>query len=928
MIARNHVSRRMCNCFVLVVLWLCIGCGGGGSSSGGPGSSPPPPIPTVETNPHPPFRSRYLRTDSEYNPNALEFFPPHLTAYDRVHKRFFMSNTTLNRIDVFDSVAESQVRSILVPSPFGLDVAPDGSKLYVVTSFGDVYLIDPGAMQVLQRFPSSSIGPQGYRPTQVFILADGKLALEGPNGGFLVDGSPNFAVWNPTDNTITIVTDFSVGNIGQMTVTGDRTKVIIGGASNQLIAVYDPSTNTSIRVSPNVGFITEILATPDGKRIFVLGTGAEVFDASTLAELGSFDPGGADAVLSLDGSTIYAVNSISSVFATDTTTFMRKGWVANFNVVDLQQLIVPSAIDETGLIAGPIGHGAAFLDAAHVNQGQSGTDFNVGFLAPNTGPVSGGTALQTEILAGGSPITTGTVYIGNAGATNVSLSSSLFKGDTPPATAEGPADFTLVLPDGTIRMMPEDFSYGPTIVEVSTNASSAEGGAQGAIFGYGFGQQPSDVQVTIGGQPTAVTQVIQNASVSFPYPFPMDAIVFTVPPGTAGSSGTVTVATANGSASVANAFHYIPALQSYPLAGAFLMQGVYDPFRSVIYFTNQAQIEVFSPLSKGWLSPIALPNTDSGTVLVGIALSPDGNTLAVSDAGHDNIYVLNPGSASTAKGFGVNTGVDVKPFGVAVTDSGSVYYGTHDQNSDPPGELNKLNTTTGAITTFNLLKDADLFTRVLMSSDGTRVYANDGSGIWVLNTSDDSVAQNPQASNASDGNEDGTVSANGSVVLTGGLLADSDLNLFSDLTYVDRDVVLEAALFGQKVNANGSLVFQPLVDGLDILDGTTGLLQDRVELPLQLPTVFDSFAIDNADGLLFAITQTGIIQINVSSLPSNASSGRLKRAMTEGQASQHRNSESAAVSPINRRPHLHDVLRTQLRLELRNANPLGLRHLK
>lgn len=146
--------------FATVLLCALASCGGGSKSgSGGGGGSGP----TTETSAHPPLRTRYLRTDLQYNPNALQFFPPHVTAYDSVHKRFFISNTTLNRIEVFDAKQESQIGTIIVPEPWGMDISPDGSKLYVATTFGDVYLIDPGAMQVLlQRFPSSTIGPQRW----------------------------------------------------------------------------------------------------------------------------------------------------------------------------------------------------------------------------------------------------------------------------------------------------------------------------------------------------------------------------------------------------------------------------------------------------------------------------------------------------------------------------------------------------------------------------------------------------------------------------------------------------------------------------------------------------------------------------------------------------------------------------------------------
>lgn len=110
-------------------------------------------------------------------------------------------------------------------------------------------------------------------------------------------------------------------------------------------------------------------------------------------------------------------------------------------------------------------------------------------------------------------------------------------------------------------------------------------------------------------------------------------------------------------------------------------------------------------------------------------------------------------------------------------------------------------------------------------------------------------------------------SSDGTVLLASDLLMDEGLAVFGDLTYVDRDVWLALAVYGQKLNTNGSLVFQPLTNGIDVLDGTTGLLQCRVTLPLTLPNVYDALAIDDTDNLLFAITATGIAQVNPASLP-------------------------------------------------------------
>lgn len=870
-------------CVSTVALCLLSSCGRVGESGldGGSGGSGP----TTEIGPHPPIRARYLRTDIQYNSNSLQFFPPHVTAYDSVHKRFFISNTTLNRIDIYDGAQESLIGSIIVPEPWGMDVAPDGSKLYVATTFGDVYLIDPVAMQVLQRFPSSTIGPQGYIATQVFILADGQLALLGAIGGFYFDGSTDFAIWDPMTNALTVLRaqlpNFGP-NIGQITATADRSKVLVGGATAQYIELYDPSTTSVLSTNVTCGNIAEILPTPDGKRIIVVGLGGnvEVLDANTLSDLGSFpNVPGYSAVLSQDGSTLFTVDLEANVLAWDTITFAQKGWVTSFDVVDLQQAIVASVIDGTGLMFGPIGHGVAFLDASTIHQGQKGTQFNIGFLSPNTGPTTGATPLQTEILTPipAPNITTGTVYIGNAPATNVSLSATSFSGDTPQASADGAADFTVVLPDASIRIMPENFSYGPTIVEVSPNAASSEGGAEGAIFGYGFGQQSGDVQLTVGGQSATVTQLLTTASPTFPYPFPMQAVLFTVPPGTAGQSVDVKVATANGSATGTAAFQYVPAVQSYPLTGSALMQGTHDPNRGVLYFTDQSQIDVFSPAGAQWLTPITIPYTDISSRLYGVALSPDGNTLAITDAGDSRIYVLNPGSPQTVQSFNVSEQISqYEPGGLAVTNAGMVYYATFNTQGYGHTAFHKLSTTNGSITDFTLIEDVgqngdDAFIRILLSPDGSHVYVNENGHAWVLDTSSDSLTQGLQVT-IDEGSVEMAISGDGSALATANFLTDANLNALTQVGYLDRDVWLPAAVYGQKLTSNGSSLFQPLTNGIDVIDGTTGLLKYRVALPLQIANVYDALTVDNRDSLLFAITPTGIAQINLSSLPSSSSS--------------------------------------------------------
>lgn len=865
------------------------------ASLSGTGGLPAAPA----TSTHPPVRTRYLRTDSQY---ASGDFPPHVVVYDTTHNRFFMSNTDLHRIDVFDGPSEAQIGSIFVPLPLGLDVAPDGSKLYVSTSFGDVYLIDPATLAVLQRYPSASLGPQGFAASEAFVLANGQVALLGAAGGLSVDGYSDFAIWNPSTNSLQTVPF----QIGQMAVSADRTKVYVSSPdSDDTVLSYDIGTGATIRQSVPVGFIGEILPSADGTRLYVASISGNVAicDPASLAILQTFtldtgipgdDTGLYGAVLSQDGSTFYGIDFFGNVLAYDTTSLTEKGWVTSFTVADyLAYNPVPSAIDETGLIAAPIGHGIAFLDGAQIHSGTAGAYFDVTFLAPNTGPIAGGTAAENQVgnFAAGETVTSGSVYFGNGVAPSVTLTPGNTVGlvaVTPNATYQGPADFTLVLPDQSLQILPEGFSYGPTIVEVSTTAATAEGGGQGVIFGYGLGQQPSDVEITVGGQRAAVTQLIPEAAPVLPYPFPMAVIFFTIPAGTPGVKADLTLTNAYGSAKVSAAIAYTAALQAYPLPGSSLSEGIYDSHREVMYFTDQAQIRVFSPVTKTWMTSIPISYAGPESRLLGVSLSPDGNTLAISDAGKGNIYTLNPSTPATVSSFNVLQGIDSnsEPCGLAVNNSGIVYYASYDTGGTGAPAFHQLDTSTGVVTDLGQLQDgggpSDTFMRVLMSPDQSRIYINNEGYTYVLQTADNSISFDPQILEEN-GSEDMTLSGDGSVLESTGFLTDTNLNPVSHITYVDRDVWIPFALYGQKLNAPGSLLFQPLggLNGIDVLDGATGLLQTRISFATTIANVFDALAIDDADNLLYIITSSGISELDLSSLPAAPPSDRTKKMILE-----------------------------------------------
>jgi hypothetical protein len=127
--------------------------------------------------------------------------------------------------------------------------------------------------------------------------------------------------------------------------------------------------------------------------------------------------------------------------------------------------------------------------------------------------------------------------------------------------------------------------------------------------------------------------------------------------------------------------------------------------------------------------------------------------------------------------------------------------------------------------------------------------ANEAGHAWIFETNNDSLSPVFQVT-IDEGSVEMAISGDGSALITADFLADSNLNAITEVGYVDRDVWLPIAVYGQKLNSNGSLMFQQLTNGIDVIDGTTGLLQHRVALPLQAANVYDALAVDNTDGLI------------------------------------------------------------------------------
>ncbi|HEX4003325.1 MAG TPA: IPT/TIG domain-containing protein [Candidatus Acidoferrales bacterium] len=869
-------------------------------------------------------RTKYLRTDA-----ATEYYlwlNTHWVVFDSPISRFFVTDPSSNRIIVFDSTTETEIGTIPVPGAYGMDETPDHSALYVGTMLGDVYKIDPVAMQVTHRYLASEIGPYGFPAISALVLSDGRLALLGEEGGIpSVDGSTSIAVWNPADNSITIYGGSSFAgvpvsplcgstlglHIFAFALTSDRTSILTNGGGG--LCELNPSSGSFQSAAIN-GSAENIFASPDGNYLAFPSYPDSVvlYNAHTLTQIAQFSSAGdnssaANIMFSPDSQTLY-IQSSTIVYAYSVATQKQIGWLPNIWVdytsggfaVGPATGPIFQATDGTGLIVGPLEEGFGFLDTTQLRTGAVGTQFTNNYLNPDTGPISGGTSVQ---FSGPDTPLTG-VYFDLQPATGLAESSGMISATTPAGPA-GPADVYVLTADGGVQLIPDGFSYGPSILEVTPDLSTAEGGGTGVIYGYGFGPIngstiPADLTVSVGGKPATVVGFNSNAYNILGQPFPLQSVYYTIPAGSVGPAG-VRVTTSSGSATAAGGLTYTPATQLFPLTGAALVQGIYDSTRDLYYFTDASKIQVFSLAQKKWLSPIPIPAPPGTTQrLWGLALSPNATKLAVADAQADVIYLVDPANPSSVKTFPLGApppGTTVSPGGVAISDSGIAYVTTAVVGGTGYNSYLSVDTNSGTVTPLNVtgpgFGPTDIYLRTQISADNTRVFFNNDGYVFSLDTSSGTVFAANAEPGCCYGSYDLALSHDQIQLAATDYLYDSDLNAASYLSLNDREAASVTYVYGDKLSPDGSLLFQPSTNGIDIFDGRIGNLRDRLALPFAPSPNYDALVADGKDNVLLAITGASGNGVGVVDLTSVAEPPPLPYAAEV--ASRHFAEDQAAV---------------------------------
>ncbi len=842
----------------------------------------------------PSIRTDFIRTDGT----------PGAAVYDPGHNVIYASNPQWNRVDVISPATYQIINSIPAPNPTGMDMSLDGKHLIVTSNMEQIVSIDTSSLQVVSRtnvLPTVQGGASYAIPDLIANTSNGTALVGMTNNS----SPPSYYLeqWNPATGMFTALSAPGVSAwINQLVRTGDGTKVLVVDYGTDVnMAVYDAASNTfSASGQSPVGQILGVTASPTAHQFAVVGTaGFAIMDANlnTVAtpSLGGYFFGMA---YSPDGTKLFVAMEIvfsqcganyPVILTFDTSSYSLVGVAPAFaepsgNLQCEPPLYLqgsPLAADNSGLVFSNSGsaissytHGLIIDDAFNH---QDLLTLPVGPPYPSLGFTDEAPLNQAVATGLGNNAfdVLPDVWFGNTRGTNIQFNSGpLVSVTAPPSSTAGLVNVKAVMPDGWFSVSLQSFSYGSQILFLGGNAGSPEGGASLALIGYGLIGNNNAPSVTIGGQVAKVIQSskyvdFNDSGYNISYPFAaLDEVLVTVPPGAPGPAD-VTVKSDAGTATLPNAFTYVPSVIDYPSSDT-LTYVLYDPQRHWVYLNAGDHIDVFSNDTQQFLSPIKPPTISGTTQLRGLALTPDHSKLLAANWSDLSLAIINPDNpASSTAVQVVPSGLPNSPgpYAVAATSTDSAFISTGSIDSAPVYVLNL--STLQVTTPFNSLFGGG-GTDLWSTASGNYVLM-DGA-LWSAASNQWTFGPNsPNGSNAASG--DGYWFASDYTRLDSQMIEHiqaQEPEFFSDLL-VFKD------WFGEKMNASGSLLYTPIPtgfatvesNGVGITDTNHGTWLGQILLSEQIleSPVQSAMDYDEAGNRLFLITDKGLTVIRLWSSP-------------------------------------------------------------
>ena len=818
---------------------------------------------------------------------------PSSIVFDSVHNLIYAALPDLAAVDVINPASGQVLRQIPVPDATSLSLSLDGTRILVTGGAQQAVWIDTSSQQIIQRnVLPNSLG-------KAMILANGDVL------------SISLLEWNLSTGQVTQLSpsNFSAGQDTIAVRSADGTKALFSnGTLPTTVGLFDSATNSFTAVHNYTDNAFALAANPTGTQ-FVVAVNLEgvFFLDGQLNTLGQAPVGGLITGMqySPDGSKLYIVSTIGSqpILSTiDTTTFQLIGqapaYASSIAYIErVPPLVVetPMVADSTGLLYGVGDHGVALDDSTFF---QSILTSEAANLASITAPAEGPQTASTLVTVPGLTFSaTPDIWFGNLNGINPSLNTGEAEATAPPSPAAGPVNVKIISPDGTEGNIPNAFTYGAVSVPSPILAAPPSGGVSADIFGFGYSSDiaNSGTQVQIGSQLAPTTEnVLFPAEYSFGYPFPLDHVRVTVPPGAPGAAS-ISVTSSAGTATIPSGLHYAQNMQEFSSTDTFNFV-LYDPKRQQLYLNTGDHIDVFSLSSDSFLAPITPPSVTANRQIVWLALTPDDSELLAANAPDGTIAIINPDNPSAATAAPIVPPGNVGPSSVAATSTGIAFVSTAMANVDSGGSLNvyQLDLSTlqvSPVTIPGFNEFLGLPATVVAASNGSTVlgYINSSEGgggyAWTAGTGAWTAESGASGSDA-------CVSGAGNVIATdneGGIdLFSTIVNYFDSstnfLSHTGLPQYLDAfpPVSGMKLNTAGSLAYVPVTvsiptegvvsseSAVDIYDVQRNQLRERVLLTQQFPLptgLPNAMTIDSTGQNIFLITKTGLTIVTLDAVP-------------------------------------------------------------
>jgi DNA-binding beta-propeller fold protein YncE len=871
-------------------------------------------------------RTSYLRNDSVAsldNP-AGELHRRHII-YDPARQQLFVANNAMNRVEVYSTSTFTRIATIDVPGASSVELSPDGSILWVGTTLEQFVSIDPAALQVKSRTPVPGLTPIPnqlfIRPVELLSLSSGKLLVR------LRQPSSNeslAALWDPLSSSFTNLTSLAPAlfqnGFGVVARSANQRRFLVcANDSSATAATFDSNGNLlSGPQSLGTGTIISAAANSDGSQLAILLASNNATQLlllnSGLSIVGTYNATSSLGVLfSPDGQTLYVAEAFGGgrvITALTAATMQPIGQAPDLSIQGVGSSL--EDIDTNNFLYAVANRGITRIDVAQTFALSPNAPLlaNAPALQPSEGVNVGGT---TVTLNGSNFSASAQVRFGNQNAVNAqSLSATQLQLASPPSATSGPSDVTAYFSNNWLAFAPAAFSYGPSMQSILPNAVSPSGGDTVVLYGYGFGSDPTQIKITIGGQPAtvqkveALSNILPTSALDAAYPFSLERVTLTSPAGSPGKAD-IAITTPSGSTTLPKSFQYLTSSQIFSHPGLYKFI-LYDQPRQQLYVTATDHVDAFHLSTQVFGTPIGPPpnGPPPDAALRGLALTPDGSQLIVADFGAQSVYLINPdGGANNGAKVpvgGVSGFLNSGPARVSATSTETVFVGLSGEGTNSGvcnfclGQMN-LSAGPPAFEPAPQPEVATLTGAPLLQTDATGstmflAYSSSPGGpvaSWSAN-SPDAFTLSTANDLASDltASPDGTMLAMRSNNATE--IRNSALSLVATPAQAELERVLNRTFApGIAMHPTGALLYEPFLDGtappaqpakgirggIDIRDANNGALRLRIYLPeplAMLSTDVDGLhggflTVDENGQRLFAVTTSGLTVIQLANVP-------------------------------------------------------------